>query len=500
MKRFFCRSAWQGLSRALLLVCVMSVVASAGYANAKNFVVFGITLEPEGLDPTRAPEAAIGEVVHYNVLEGLVRIEENGDTSPLLAESWIISPDGRNYRFRLRQGLRFHDGKPFDASAVKFSIERAKAPGSGNKLRSTLFENIVAVTAPDSYTVVLELARPDPNLLFRLGESAAVILHPDSAARAANAPVGTGPFRFSQRQKGHSITLEKWQDHPRAASVQLERAVFRFTSTFVDDSALPPEVDVFFNFVTRSVLRKRLNENYQVLVGSSAGKTLLAINNRHKPLDDVRVRRALSYAIDRAAVIKQILDGRGSAIGSHFSPADSGYLHLADRYPYDPERARALLREAGIENRLALKLTLPPTPYARDGGPLLAAQLATVGVDLQIENVSWAEWLNGTFKGDFELSLINHVEPLDYEIYANPDYYFGYDNADFRALIDAQRSSDNPRQRSRLLADIQRKLADDAVNVWLYAPQISTVARKGLEGLWVNYPIYVHDLAALRWR
>lgn len=492
--------AWHGGLRSLLLACALGLGACAAQANSKDSVVFGITLEPDSLDPTRAPPAAIGEVVHYNVLEGLVRVEENGDTSPLLAESWEISPDGRRYRFKLRRNLRFHDGQPFDAEAVKFSIERARAPGSGNKLRSKLYDNIIEVDTPDAHTVVLTLARRDPNLLFRLGDSAAVILHPASAAQAVSAPVGTGPFRFSHWQKGHSITLRKWADHPRAASVQLQQAVFRFTSNFVDDSAPPPEVDVFFNFVTRTVLRKRLNENFQVLVGSSPGKTLMAINNRHKPLDDVRVRRALNHAIDRAALIEQVLDGRGTPIGSHFSPAADGYLHLADRYPYDPERARALLREAGVELPLRLKLSLPPTPYARDGGPLLAEQLAAAGIEVHIEAVSWSEWLNGVFKGRFELTIINHVEPLDYGIYADPDYYFGYDSAAFRALLEAHNGTDNPRQRRRLLADIQRKLAEDAVNVWLCAPQISTVARKGLEGLWVNYPIYVHDLAALRWR
>ncbi len=501
MKQFFLRyPSWPEAARRLLLAMLIGLSPWAGYANAKDMVVFGITLEPNGLDPTRAPAAAIGEVVHYNVFEGLVRIEENGDISPLLAQSWEISADGHSVVFWLRQGLRYHDGQPFDAAAVKFSIERAKAPDSGNRLRSKLYDNIVAVDTPDPHTVVLKLARPDPHLLFRLGESPAVILHPASAAQAAEAPVGTGPFRFSHWDKGHAITLQKWADHPRAASVHIERAVFRFTSTFVDGTALAPDVDVFFNFVTRAVLRKQENEHYRILTGNSDSKTLLAINNRHEPLNDVRVRRALNHAIDRAAVIKQVLNGHGRAIGSHYSPAADGYLHLAERYTYDPERARALLREAGVELPLRLRLSLPPTPYARDGGPFLAKQLAAAGIEVEIEQVSWPEWLEGAFKGRFELTLINHVEPLDYDIYADPDYYFGYDSAAYRALIEAHRNSLSARQRKRLLADMQRMLADDAVNVWLYTPQVSTVARKGLEGLWVNYPIYVHDLAALKWR
>lgn len=498
------KSSWFGAGQRIaryLLVAYLSVgLLLAGQAFAKDQVVFGITLEPNSLDPTRSSAAAIGEVVHYNVFEGLIKIEENGDTTPLLADAWQISPDGRNYVFRLRAGVRFHDGQPFDSAAVKFSFERAKAPDSGNKSRARLFDNIERIDTPDPLTVVLTLKHRDPHLLYRLGENPAVILHPASADRAAMEPVGTGPFRFERWDKKHSITLVKWPDYRNAAAVPLQRAVFRFVNSFIDNTELPEEVDVFFNFATKSVLRNRLNERYQILTGGSSSKTLLALNNRLPPLDDLRVRQAINHAIDRAAVIHQVLEGRGDPIGSHFSPAESGYLHLANRYPYDPERAKALLAEAGITNRLRLKLSLPPTPYARDGGKVIAQQLAVAGIDTDIELVSWPEWLNGAFKGDFELTLINHVEPLDYDIYADPSYYFGYDSADFRTLLESYRNAENPRQRNRLLADIQRKLAGDAVNAWIYAPQISTVARKGLEGLWVNYPIYVHDLAALRWR
>ena len=491
---------WRTVARWLSIGWFAVLALAPAYASAKEHVVFGITLEPNTLDPTSAPAAAIGEVVHYNVFEGLVRIEENGDTTPLLAVSWQASADGRRYTFQLRPGVRFHDGQPLDAGAVRFSFERAQASDSGNKSRTKLFDNIERIDTPDPLTVVLTLRHRDPHLLYRLGENPAVILHPASAAQAASAPVGTGPFRFERWAKGHSITLVKWPGYRNADAVQLRRAVFRFVNSFADDAELPADVDVFFNFATRTVLRNRLNERYQVLIGGSSSKALLAMNNRHPPLADVRVRRAINHAIDRAALIQQVLDGRGSAIGSHFSPTESGYLHLADRYPFDPDRARALLKDAGFERGLKLHLSLPPTPYARDGGPLLAQQLAAVGVELAIEHVSWADWLAGPFKGDFEITLINHVEPLDYSIYSDPSYYFGYDSAEFRALTAAHRDTDNPRQRNRLLADIQRKLADDAVNAWLYAPQLSTVARKGLEGLWVNYPIYVHDLAALRWR
>ena len=183
---------------ASLTLCVLGLAPLAQAQTAPRGVSINISLEPDSLDPTMSSGASVAQVVHTTVLEGLMKIEESGATTPLLAESWSKDPDGKAYTFRLRKGVYFHDGAPFDASAVRFSFERAKAPGSTNKARKALFDNIVRIDTPDPRTVVLVLAHPDVNLPFRLGESSAVILHPDSAAQAATWPVGTGPYRFEQ--------------------------------------------------------------------------------------------------------------------------------------------------------------------------------------------------------------------------------------------------------------------------------------------------------------
>lgn len=213
----------------------------------------------------------------------------------------------------------------------------------------------------------------------------------------------------------------------------------------------------------------------------------------------MRVRRAITHAINREAFIRTVLGGRGVVIGSHFSPADPGYLHLASLYPYDPERARALLEAAGIRTPLRLALALPPAPYAHEGGPVIAQDLARVGIVADIQRLSWQQWLNGPFKGRFDMTLINHVEPLDYQIYTDPDYYFGYDSPAFRALVQRHANASHPRERQQLFAQLQRHLAQDAVNAWIFAPQIGNVVRKGLRGVWMNYPIFAHDIAALSW-
>lgn len=495
----FCLRLLGAVSVALALGGAWPLPAAA--QTAARSVVINLSLEPNTLDPTMGAAASIGEVVHYNVLEGLTKIEENGAVVPLLAESWGVDSAGKVYSFRLRAGVRFHDGAAFDSAAVRFSFERAKAPGSTNKALKALFDNIAAIATPDARTVVLTLHRPDANFLFRLGEPPAVILHPQSAAQVATRPVGTGPYLFEQWSRGKSITLAKFDAYRDAARVRLERASFQFLHAAENQVAALQEgkIDLFFNLATQDVTRFLDDSRYQVLMGASTGKGLLALNERRKPLDDVRVRRAMTHAIDREAFIRKVLDGRGRVIGSHFSPTDPGYVHLAGMYPYDPERARALLREAGVTLPLRLTLALPPTPYARLGGPVVAADLAKVGIQVHLEPMEWAQWLNGPFKGQFDMTLINHVEPLDYLIYTDPAYYFGYDSPGFRALAERHAASGNARERQVLYADMQRHLAQDAVNVWIFAAQNAAVARKGLRGVWMNYPITAHDIGAMWW-
>ena len=277
---------WQ-LGKHLFGALLWAVAGLAGVAHAQGNparVVFSLSLEPAGLDPTIAPAASIGEVVHYNVFEGLVKIEESGATTPLLASSWHIEPDGLSYRFALRKDVRFHNGAAFDAAAVRFSFERAMAPGSTNKSKKALFDNIAGIETPDSHTLVLRLHHADANFLFRLGEGPAVVLHPASAARAATAPVGTGPYVFQGRKPGHSITLRKFDGYRRAREVHIPEVLFRFINQpqAQTEAMQAREVDVFFNIATQAVAHFQADSAYQVLIGASSGKGMLALNNRRK--------------------------------------------------------------------------------------------------------------------------------------------------------------------------------------------------------------------------
>jgi peptide/nickel transport system substrate-binding protein len=489
---------------AVLVVAAAALAAPLALAQSKkDTVTLAMVLEPSKLDPTMAAELAIGEIVHYNILEGLTKINLDGSVTPLLAESWSMDPDGKSYTFKLRKGVKFQDGEPFDSSAVKFSFERAKDEKSTNKAKGAVFNNISSIAAPDPQTVILTLNNADGNFLFRMGENTAVILHPKSAANTATKPIGTGPYLFDDWKKGNSITLTKWDGFRDAKSIKIKKVTFRFISDpaarvaalLAGDIDGVPRLDA-----PQAVKQLQADPRFVVEIGSTAGKGIMTINNKKKPFDDVRVRRALMHAIDRKAFIDGVLEGFAKPIGSHFAPTDAGYVDLTGMYPYDPEKAKALLKEAGVATPLNVTLTLPPPQYARKGGEVVAAMLAKVGVIAKIENVEWAQWLGGTFKGNFDLTIVNHAEPLDYMQYANTAYYWGYDSKAFRDLAAKHAAEGNPKERARLFAEMQKMLATDCVNAYLFNPSQPSVARKGLKGLWSSSPIFANDMSAVSWQ
>ena len=493
--------AWS--SAAVLVASLVAAPLQAHAQSRKDTVTLGMILEPTSLDPTMAPAAAIGEVVHYNILEGLTKINVDGSVSPLLAESWKMDADGKAYTFKLRKGVKFSDGANFDSSAVKFSFERAKDDKSTNKAKGAVFNNITHISTPDEHTVVLVLTNPDGNFLFRMGENTAVILHPNSAADAATKPVGTGPYKLDNWAKGTAVTLSKWNGFRDADAIKVRKVTFRF----INDSAaqvaalLAGDIDGMPRFQSPQSLQQfQKDKRFVVEMGSTAGKGIMTINNRKKPFDDVRVRRALSHAVDRKAFIDGVFEGLAKPIGSHMAPTDTGYVELSGTYAYDPEKAKALLKEAGVQTPLNVTLTLPPPLYARKGGEILAAQLAKVGIVAKIENVEWAQWLSGTFKGNFDLTVINHVEPLDYMAYANPQYYWGYDSKAFRDLAAKHAATTTAKERTQLFGDMQRMITKDAVNVFLFNAANTAVYRKGLKGLWSSSPIFANDMSTVSWQ
>jgi len=490
----------------LLAAALLGLAAPALPAPAqprKDTVVLGMTLEPPGLDPTAGAASAIAEVVLYNVFETLTQVRGDGSVGPLLAESWTVSPDAKTYTFKLRRGVTFHNGEPFDAAAVRYSFERAAAQDSVNKDKA-VFANIAAIGTPDRHTVVLTLKNGNPDLLFQLGQGTAIIVEPRSAAGNNTRPVGTGPFKLDNWSRGSSITLLRWDGWRNPKAIAMRRATFRFINDPAAQVAalLSGDVDAFPRVAAaRSLEQFKRDRRFQVLIGGSRAKVILAINNQRKPLDDVRVRRAIAAAIDRRAVIDGAADGFGVPIGSYCTPGAPGYVDLTGLNAYDPAKARALLHQAGVALPLELTMKLPPTPYARTGGEIIAAMLDKIGIKAKIENVEWAQWLSGVYKERaYDLTVIAHVEPLDFGNFARPNYYWGYESSAFDALWAKIQATADPQERNRLMADAQRLVAEDAVAAYLYQPTWITVADARLAGLWKDVPLFANDLAALRWR
>jgi peptide/nickel transport system substrate-binding protein len=480
---------------------VLAPAAAGAQTRGKDAVVMAMALEPTGLDPTTAAAAAIGEVVHYNVLESLLKIREDGSLGPLLAERWFVAPDARTFTFELRKGVKFHNGEPFDAGTVKYAFERAAAADSTNKDKQT-FAAIESIRVTDPHTVAIRLKAPNPDFPFHMGLSTAVIVEPRSAATNATSPVGTGPYRVENWVRGSSLTLAKWDGYRDADRIRMRRVTWRFISDPAAQIAamMAGDVDAFPRITGKAVEVFRNDPRYRVMIGGSRAKTILAINNRKKPLDDVRVRRAIAMAIDRKAVIEGAADGFGAPIGSHYVPGGLGYVDTTGINPHNPARARQLLAEAGVKTPLELSLKLPPPPYARQGGEVIAAQLAKVGIVARIQNVEWAQWMSGVYTNkDYDLTIISHVEPLDLGNFAKDNYYWNYDSPKFRDLYAKVSGTGDDAERARLLGEAQRLLAQDAVHAFLYQPQWISVSNAKLRGLWKDVPIFANDLSALRW-
>jgi len=488
-------------ARKILALTVAGLMLSAGPALAQPTEIrIGVALEPPALDPTAGAAEAIDVVVYQNVFEGLVRIDEMGAVQPGLAESWTISEDGLTYRFSLHEGVTFHDGTAFDSEDVKFTFDRLLADDSVNAQKA-LYAPISAVTVIDPMTVEFTLSRPDGLFLFNLGRGDAVIVAPESAENNGAEPIGTGPFAFIQWDRGSRVVLEQygpyWGEKP---------ALTKATYVFISDTAtltnalLAGDVDGTNNFAAEALAVFENNPQFKVLVGSTEGETILATNNRKEPFSDLKVRQAMAHALDRQEIIEGATYGYGVPIGTHFAPHHPYYLDLTDTYPHDPEAARALLAEAGHAEGFSASLKLPPVAYARLSGQIIASQFAEVGIELELINMEWAQWLEDVFANkDFDLTIISHVEPFDIGIYANPDYYFGYDNAQVQALNEALNATTEEAERKRIAQEIQTIIAQDAVNGYLFELAQTGVWNAKLEGMWQNAPVEGVVLRDIRW-
>jgi len=487
------------------MVCVIALAAIFLTVNAHaQKPVYGGSLmiaqgvEPPGLDPTTATSAAIPRVVYSNVLEGLVKIDRNGQIVSALAKDYKISKDGKEYTFILNKGVKFHDGKPFDAEDVKFTFERLMDSKAGIA-HPEYYKDIDTVQVVGSQTVKIKLKNVNSMFLFNLARPDSIIVNKQAIDRLKSTPIGTGPFKFVEWVPGDHITLAKFGDYHKKDIPYLDKVTFKFIG---DPSAQiaslkAGDIDVIaYDVSPENALLLEKDPKFKVFNGYTTTEVILSTNNSRKPFDDVRVRRAMAHAIDRNAIIKGAMSGYGVPIGSHMDPGNSYYTDLTSTYPYNPEKAKQLLAEAGFPNGFEAVIKLPERfAYAKRSGEIIADMLSQVGIKLKIELTEWGQWIDRVFKNaDFDLTVIGHAEPFDINIYANPKYYFRYDSPKFQETLKKAEMEPNPKVRKELYIACQKIITEDAVNGFLFVlPSLPTM-KKEVMNWWKNYPMTACDV------
>lgn len=460
--------------------------------------------EPPGLDPTANTAAAIDRVVYANIYEGLVKVDSSGGFIPGLAHDWHISPDGRVYIFNLRKGVVFHNGESFDAAVAKWNLERAAVPENGNP-HPEYFNGIDTLATPESHTLEIRLKAVDALFIAHLAEGDAVMLPMKGYADAKSNPIGTGPFKFTRWVRGDRVEMIRFDRYWNPLLPYLDQVTFRFISDPAAQIAAfkAGDIDVIgYIAAPESAMLLAKDQRFKVYSGTTTGEVIMSTNNRTAPFDNLLVRRAMAHAIDRQAVVDLVMFGYGTPIGSHWSPATPYYKDLTGRFPYDPDKARALLKEAGYPDGFSATIKLPAIySYSRRAGEVIADMLSKVSINLTIEIVEWGQWIDRIFKKkEYQLTMIGHVEAWDIGIYAQPDYYFQYDSQEFRAAYANALKATDEAGKTEWFGRCQEIIADDAVNGFLFSAPSLPVMKAAVMGWWQNYPTIALDCSAVWWQ
>ncbi|GAT72738.1 ABC transporter substrate-binding protein [Microbacterium hydrocarbonoxydans] len=424
----------------------------------------GLVLEPTNLDIRRTSGAALEQILIDNIYEGLVSRTQENEIVPRLASDYEVSDDGLTYTFTLNEGVVFHSGTALTSADVVSSFEavRTDATLQGN----ADFASVASITAPDASTVVITLTEPNQNFLFTLTGPAGLVFQTGDTTDLKTAENGTGPFTLARWSKGSAITFTRndayWGDPAGVAEVE-----FQYIPDFTAgvNTALDGGVQVLTAVDPNLAPQLEDSGDFTLTTGRTTDKATLAFNNAKAPLDDIRVREALRLAIDHEALVEAV--GAGSTLYGPIPELDPGYEDLSDVVSYDPEKAKKLLAEAGHEE-LELTLTIPSF-YGTTVPKVLISDFAKVGVTLEVDSVEFPAWLEDVYSNhDYDLSFVLHVEPRDFGNFANPDYYFGYDNAEVQGLYADALAEVDPDRSAELLAEAARIVSEDHAADWLY--------------------------------
>ncbi len=495
-------AALLGLALAVILAACAPASSPPSSSNQLRTLSVGATLEPASMDPWHNTAASIPQVLLYNVYETLVKVDSSGAVKPLLAQAWEVSSDRTTYTFHLNPAAKFASGKPVDGAAVVANITRMKADP---KLTETLRAQLAVVadaTAPDPAQVQVTLVHPSTMWLYDMSSTLGMILDPSFSGDLNTASAGSGPYSVKAHNQGQNVVLAK-NDNYWANPARFDEVTFRY---FADPNAmnaamLSGDLDVISNLQAPDALSQFSDTSlYTTISGTTNGEVVLGLNHDNKALAKLPVRQALTMAIDRKALMDTVWNGQGTLIGSMAVPTDPWYEDLSGTNPFDPDKARTLLKQAGYDAKspLSLRLRVPVVPYAVKSAQFVASQLADVGVNVKIEELDFSRWLSEVFtNGDYDMTIVAHVEARDLGKFANPKYYWHYGDPKFAGLYTAADEATSDEQANELMKQAVRYLADDAAAIWLFALPNLVITKATISGVAQNATTLSFDLTTI---
>ena len=456
----------------------------------------------DSLDPHQTVAAGTREVL-FNIFEGLVKPNSDGEMIPAVAEKYELSEDGTTYTFTLREGVKFHNGQTVTAEDVVYSINRCAAvPEGQEKPLVAAFSAVKSVEALDEKTVDVTIAQRDLEFISYM--TAAII--PADYENQDTAPVGTGPFKFVSRTPQQDFVMERFEDY-WGAPAWLDKVTYKICEN-ADALVMNlngGSIDLCAHLT--SAQASQLNQNFQVLEGTMNLVQAIYLNNQAKPFDNQLVRQALCYAIDRQGIMDMVADGHGTAVGSSIYPAFTKYFlpELVDKYPHDVAKAKELLAQAGYPDGFDMTISVPNNyqPHM-DTAEVVAEQLREAGINVTIQPVEWSTWLDTIYNGrQFQATVVG-VDAANMTARAmlerfTSDYgknFINYNNPAYDALFQQAINAQDEATQTDLYKQMETMLADTAANVYIQDLCDLVAMRQDLGGL-KFYPIYVLDLSTV---
>lgn len=467
-------------------------------------VVVGISQDLDSLDPHKAVAAGTKEVL-FNVFEGLVKPDKDGNLVGAVAKSYEISPDGKVYTFYLREGVKFHNGNLVTVDDIIYSLKRSAGlldKTDSSVIVESALSNIVAIKKVDKATVEVDLKAADTELIGYL--TCAII--PKDYDKQDTAPIGTGPFKFVSYTPLESLVVEKNKDYYLSGEPYLDKVTFKIITD--SDSAivqaLAGSVDIFSYLSEAQV--EQLKGKFNILEGNMNLVQALFLNNKVKPFDDIKVRQALNYAIDKQGILDMVAGGKGAILGSNMFAGFTKYFEkgLDSLYPYDVNKAKELLKEAGYGDGFSFTITVPSNyQYHVDTAQVIVEQLKQVGIKAEIKQVEWASWLNDVYSGrNYESTIIGLDAKLAgrdvLERYKSDasNNFVNYSNKDYDAILKDAIAAVDDETKINYYKKLQTILAQDAASVYIQDPALLVAVNKKLGG-YTFYPVYVQDMAKI---